>query len=188
MRSEFSRRDLARRGLLAGAALAVPAGLASPAFGQEGEDTSDTDSEVLVGLIGYEQQAILAYVHVMSLDQSTPLFAAGDTYLRQDRTHVRLLTEALAKIGGKPKPPPRTSDVPGLTESRTAKESIEFLIKCENQVLAACLEGQKELGDPDLLTLVAQVCGNVGQHLVGLRLMIGVQPLPAALPSGSETR
>jgi hypothetical protein len=173
-----TRRDLARRGLLAGAALAAPAALGvSSAFGQEGEDTSDTDSEILIGLIGYEEQAAVAYAAALASGTVGGLTGPLTKFRDQEREHVRLLTAALAKIGGKPKPAPRTSDVPGLTQPQTREEYLHFLVGSE-----------KLLGAAELLTLVAQISGNVGQHLVVLRQALGADPLPSALPSGSERR
>jgi hypothetical protein len=184
-----TRRDLARRGLLAGAALAAPAALGvSSAFGQEGEDTSDTDSEILIGLIGYEEQAAVAYAAALASGTVGGLTGPLTKFRDQEREHVRLLTAALAKIGGKPKPAPRTSDVPGLTQPQTREEYLHFLVGSENQLVAAFFEGQKLLGAAELLTLVAQISGNVGQHLVVLRQALGADPLPSALPSGSERR
>jgi hypothetical protein len=189
---ELSRRDLARRGLLAGgAALAVtvPGGLrATRAFGQEGEDTSDTDSEILIGFAGFQQQAVVGYKAAIDSGTLGDFVPTATVLSAQGQEHYRLLTAALAEIDAKPKPPQRTNDVPGLTEALTREDYLEFLVKAENQVLASGLEGQKLLGKAALLTLTAQICGNVGQHLVVLRQALGKDPIPAALPSGFEKR
>jgi ferritin-like protein len=185
----LSRRDLARRGLGAGAALAAAPVLGvTSAFGQEGEDTSDTDSEILIGLVGFEQQTTVAYAAALASGTLGDLTGPLTKFRDQERTHAELLIRALTKIGGKPKPAPRTSDVPGLTQPQNREEYLHFLVGSENQLVAAFFEGQKLLGAPNLLTLVAQISGNVGQHLVVLRQALGADPLPSALPSGSERR
>jgi ferritin-like protein len=184
--SELSRRDLTR--LAGAAALGATLGPVASAFGQEGEDTSDTDSEVLVGFIGYVQQTAVAYAAALASGTLGDLTGPLTKFRDQEREHARLFTEALAKIGGKPKPGPRTNDVPGLTEAQTREDYLNFLVGSENQLIAAFFEGQKELGSGDLLTLTAQISGNVGQHLVVLRQALGADPLPSALPSGSEQR
>jgi hypothetical protein len=190
---DLNRRDFARRGLMAGgaafAALAAPAALGvSGAFGQaEGEDTSDTDSEILVGLIGFEQQAVDAFDAALASGTVAGLAGPLRKLADQERQHVQLLITALAKIGGKPKRTPRTDDVPGLTEAQSRENYLDFLISKENQLVASYTEGVKQLGDPHLLQLSGQICANVGQHLVVLRQALGLNPLPTALPSGSET-
>jgi hypothetical protein len=191
--TDLSRRDFALRGLLAGgaafAAAAAPAAFgAASAFGQADADTSDTDTEILVGLIGFEQQAVLGYEAAIASGTLGDFQVAATKFAEQEREHSRLLTDALTKIGGEPLPAPEADGVPGLTQARTREEYLTFLIGSENQLVAAYLEGQKELGAADLLILSAQNCTNVGQHLVVLRQALGTDPLPSALPSGSEKK
>ena len=191
--ADLNRRDFARRGLLAGgaafAAAAVPAAFgAASAFGQADADTSDTDSEILVGLIGFEQQTVLGYEAAIASATLGDVQAAAVTFAGEERAHAKALIDALAEIGGEPLPAPQADGVPGLTQAKTREDYLNFLIASENQLVAAYLEGQKEMGAADLLTLSAENCVNVGQHLVTLRQALGADPLPSALPSGSEKK
>jgi hypothetical protein len=191
--SEISRRELARRGLFAGgavfAAAAAPAAFgAASAFGQADSNAPDTDTEILVGLIGFEQQTILGYDTAVASGSLGDFAPTATKFVEQEREHERLLAAALAKIGGQPLPAPRADSVPGLTQAQGRDGWLTFLIASENQLVAAYIEGQKELTSADLLILSAQNCINVGQHLVALRQALGTDPLPSALPSGSEKK
>lgn len=188
MSEAATRRDLARRGLIAaGAALgAAAAPAASRAFAQT-EDTSDTDSELLVGLIGIEQTAVLAYETAAAAGALGPAAPIAKLFGTQEQEHADALIAALAEIGGKPLPAPRIEDVPGLTEATTAEDYLNFAVDLENQAIAAYLEANKLLGNGDLLKTSSQICANEGQHLVVLRQALGTDPIPGPLPSGSET-
>lgn len=183
-----SRREALRAGLLAGGALtaaAAPALIgARDAFAQA-EDTSDTDSEILVGLIGFEQTAVLAYGTATTAGLLDP--AVAKLFARQEQVHAEALIAALRKIGGDPPGPPRVEDVPGLTEVKTGGDFLSFAVKLENQQLAAYLEANKQLGSGELLTMSSQIAANEGQHLVVLRQALGTDPIPVPLPSGSES-
>ncbi|MFN2612540.1 MAG: ferritin-like domain-containing protein [Solirubrobacterales bacterium] len=184
-----TRRDALSAGLVAGAgafsALMAPALLgAGAAFGQA-EDTSDTDSELLIGLIGFEQTAVLAYGTALAGGLLDP--AVAKRFARQEQAHAGALGAALKKIGGSPPAPPRVEDVPGLTEVQTRMEFLNFAVRLENQQLAAYLEANTQLGSGELLTLSSQIAANEGQHLVILRQDLGTDPIPAPLPSGSES-
>ncbi len=182
----LSRREFARRGALVGAAAAVPGVFAATAFAQDGEDTSDTDTEILVRSIGFVQQSILAYEAALASKMLGPFTATAAKFAAGERKQEKLLSAALEKIGGEPLPAPQADGVPGLTQAQTREDWLNLLIRTSNQLVAAYVEGQTELGAADLLILSAQNCANVGQHLVTLRQELGTDPLPAALPSGSE--
>jgi hypothetical protein len=183
----LDRRDVVRQGLLGAGALTLGSGLlgATRALAQT-EDTSATDSEILVRSLTFEQQAVLALESAVASRTLGSFSSAAQKFAAQDKVHVGLLTAALKKIGGQPLPAPQADDVPGLTQAQSREDWLDLLVRTQNQVLAAYVEGQKELGAADLLTLSAQMAANVGQHLVVLRQALGTDPLPAALPSGSE--
>lgn len=184
-----TRRDALRAGLLGAAALsaaAAPALIgAAGALAQQTEDTSDSDSELLVGLIGFEQTAVTAYAMAASAgwlgSSSVPMLFGA-----QEQQHADALVAALTAVGGTPPPPPRVEDVPGLTEVTNGQDFLNFAVGLENQLLAAYLEANKTLGSGDLLTLSSQIAASEGQHLVVLRQSLGTDPIPAPLPSGSE--
>jgi hypothetical protein len=182
----LSRREFARRGALVGAAAAVPGVFAATTFAQQDADTSDSDSEILVRSITFEQQAILSFEAAIASKTLGAFSATAAKFAEQEREHERLLAAALKEIGGEPLPAPSADSIPGLTQAEGRDGWLTFLIGRENQVVAGYIEGQKELGAADLLILSAKNCANVGRHLVTLRQELGTDPLPAALPSGSE--
>ena len=184
----ITRRDLARRGLLAGGTAITATGAfgVAAALAQEGEDTSDSDSEILVRSITFVQQAILAYQAAIDSGALADFAPTAAKFATQERVQERQLTDALKGIGGEALPAPLADSVPGLTQAKTREDWLNLLVRTQNQVLAGYIEGQKELGAADLLTLSARNATEVGQQLVTLRQTLGTDPLPAALPSGSE--
>jgi hypothetical protein len=184
--TDLSRRDFARRGALLGAAVAVPGVFAATALAQEGEDTSDTDTEILVRSIGFVQQSVLAYEAAIESKTLADFNSTAAKFAAEERAQEKLLTAALENIGGEALPAPQADSVPGLTQARTREEWLDLLLRTSNQLVAAYIEGQKELGAADLLILSAKNCTTVGQQLVTLRQELGTDPLPSALPSGSE--
>jgi hypothetical protein len=185
-----TRRDALGAGLLAGAAAlsaaAAPALVgARDAFAQA-PDTSVADSELLVGLIGFEQTAVVAYATAASAGWLGPTSAVPTLFGRQEQQHADALISGLKAIGGTPPPKPRVEDVPGLTEVSDGPGFLTFAVDLENQQLAAYLEANKTLGSGELLTLSSQIAAGEGRHLVVLRQSLGTDPIPAPLPSGSE--
>jgi len=184
--TELSRRDFARRGVIFGAAAAVPGVFAAAAFAQEGEDTSDTDTEILVRSIGFVQQSVLAYEAAIASRTLGAFNSTATKFADEGREQEKLLTAALVEIGGEALPAPQADSVPGLTQAKSREEWLDLLVRTSNQLVAAYVEGQKELGAADLLILSAKNCTGVGRQLVTLRQQLGTDPLPSALPSGSE--
>lgn len=186
--TRVTRRDALGAGLFAGAAAlaaaAAPALIGARGAFAQSEDTSGTDSELLIGLIGFEQTAVLAYATAANAGLGAASKLA--TLLgRQEQEHADALIAALKEIGGTAPSPPRVEDVPGLTEVGSAEDFLSFALDLENQQLAAYLEANKQLGSAELLTTSSQIAANEGQHLVIVRQALGVDPIPAPPPSGS---
>jgi rubrerythrin len=186
----LSRREAVRRGVAVGGAAITAAMLpellgAGDALAQS-EDTSATDSEILVGAIGIEQTAVLTYETAAAGGLLGPGAGVARLFAAQEQQHADALIAALRGIGGKPPPPPRIEDVPGLTEVKTGEEMLRFAVELENMAIAAYLEAHKRLGSAALLKTATEIVANEGQHLVVLRQALGDDPIPSALPTGSE--
>ncbi len=184
-REAIDRRAALGRGLGAAGALGAAA-LLGPraAFAQDEPPSGEDDPSVLEGLIGAEQTAVVAY------EQKGDLFGpdrpVAELLRRQDRAHAAALTAELEKLGGSPPPPPIPSGIPGFTEVTNTEQMLAFAIRLENQSLAAYVDAATKFDAGELLTLGAKIAGNVGEHLVILRQIVGVEPVPGAFPSGSE--
>ena len=184
---EQSRRDLMRRGAIAGgavvAASAVPFFLRTMnAFAQ-----AKGDAEILEGAVALEQQAVFAYTAAADsrkLGDSTPV---ARLFAKQEQEHADGLITALQGLGGKaPAKPTMADDVPGLAKAAagSAKDITDFAVELETAAVAAYYMAHGKLKSPELLRTGASIMANEAQHLVVLRQALGRNPSPDAFVTG----
>ena len=178
-----------RRALLvAGAAAATAPALlarAAPARAQ-----SRLDVTVLERLVEIEQVAAFAYEtagRVTGLD--APAKELLGLLAGQERAHADRLAKLHAELGGRrPEPPRAVADVerivPGLGAAGDERALLTFAIELEKAIVRRYYDAHKQLGSARLLQPITSIMASEGQHLVALRLALGVPPLPDAFESG----
>jgi rubrerythrin len=185
--AEPTRREALRRGLLAGgavgAAAVLPGLVAETAFAQE-EAAADSDLEILLSLIGFEQSSVVSYGTIAPLLENEA--AAAKYFAGQEQEHVDALLAELATIGGDPPDPPKVEDVAGLTEVTTREAALDFAVGVENQAIAAYFDALKSFENPTLQEAAGRIIGVEGQHLTVWWQTLGVNPVPSSFPEGIE--
>lgn len=189
---ERDRRDLLRRGLaLGGAALAastIPLLLsARDAFAQ-----ATGDGAILQQAIKLEQVGVIAYAtatggRLLSPSAQRTLRRFGD----HEQQHADTLTTALTDLGGAPLAPAKgiadvDKVVEGLAGAKNEAELVAVLIALELATVAAYHDAHANLNEARLLQTFATIMANEGQHLVVLRTIAGVEPVPNAFETGTS--
>ncbi len=188
---ERDRRELLRRGFaLGGAAIAASSIplllLARDAFAQ-----ATGDAAILQRLINLEQVAVIAYGSAIGRGLLSP--AAQRTARRfrdHEQQHADTLTTALTDLGGAPLAPAKgIADVDevaeGLADAKTQADVVNVLIEIELATVAAYHDAHAKLIEARLLQSCATIMANEGQHLVVLRTIVGVEPIPNAFETGT---
>jgi rubrerythrin len=187
---ERTRRELMRRGLVAGgaviAASSVPLFLrVTKAFAQ-----ADGDAAILEAAVGLEQTAVFAYTAAAGsgkLDPATTKVAK--LFAAQEQEHADGLTAALEALGGSAPPKPTgPEDVEGLAEAAAKGQAAiaRFAVELETTAVAAYYDAHGKLKDPKLLSTGASIMANEAQHLVVLRQALGANPSPDAFVTGES--
>jgi rubrerythrin len=188
------RTDPTRRQMLvaggataAGAALAslLPGAGASPARAQP--DPKELAKAALTGALRFEQTAIVAYEAIAN----SGVLGGGATaklreLLDQDRQHADQLTMALDGLGQKPPIPPRRAEIPGLARVTDRRAAIEFAIALESHMVGAYTIVVRDLSDANVTRTAAGAMGTDAQHLVILRELAGMDPVPSAFERGAR--
>lgn len=182
------RRELLRRARGATAALSA-AGLLVAVRGARAQ--ADDDGALLERAITLERLSVLAYDSGLSGGLLSPRARRVVAQLRDhERAHVAALVTALTDLGGTPPAEPagvRELDeiVDGLGDVRTQDDFVRFAIALEQATVAAYLSAQRKLVEARLLQTTASIMAAEGQHLVVLRRLAGLDPVPQAFETGS---
>jgi rubrerythrin len=187
---EAGRRELVRRGLVAGgavlAAAAVPVLLrARNAFAQ-----ADSDQQLLESAVSLEQAAVFTYERGLEQGGLTGrMRAIARLFAGHEREHAGTLTRALADLGGRaPDPPTSVADVDeireGLRDARGAQAFADFAAELESAAIAAYHDAAGRWSDATLLQTATTIMANEGQHLFVLRQVLGRDPIPNAFETG----
>ncbi|CAN5286292.1 hypothetical protein BH20ACT16_BH20ACT16_08390 [soil metagenome] len=188
---ERDRRELLQRGFaLGGAAIAassIPLLLAvRNAFAQ-----ATGDAAVLQSAITNEQIAIIAYDAALASGLLSPVaLRVARRFRDHEQQHAGTLTTALTDLGGAPPAPPRgIADVDkvaeGLSDATSQRAVMAVLIELELAGVAAYHEAHRKLLETRLLQTSASIMANEGQHLVVLRMLMRVDPVPNAFETGA---
>ena len=191
MEDRLERREVLRRGALTGgaalAAATVPALLKVREALAQGV-ASANDRGILEGAVGLEQTLVVMYRFAGARKLLGPVTAAAAQFGRQEQAHADTFAKALVASGGKVPAPPLAADIAGFTQIQDQQQMLQFALNLENQAVAAYLDAAKTLQDTALLHPIAEIMANEGQHLVVIRQALGTEPVPSALPSGSEQK
>ena len=177
-----TRRQLMVRGGVAAGAAALPSAiLATPAFGQESNET-----DAIERVLDLEQAAELAY----SL-AAEELTGEVSDLLRQLGTHsgehATALAEAVDQLGVEPETasddPATFESLKGFDQKADDKEQLEFFTALEEELIAAYEETVGDLEAPDLAVTYAQVSAAHAQAWIALKLAAGERaPTAVELP------
>lgn len=186
---ELCRRDALRRGLgLSGAVVAaasIPLLLGvRTAFAQTAGDAA-----ILRSAVGLEQTAVRAYeIAATSGILTGGVQRTARRFRDQEQEHADALSAALKVLGGVPPAVPSTAEDPsalaGLARVQTVAGFAAFAIELESAAIAAYHEAQLKLQDGRLLQTIASIMANEGQHLVVLRSLLDLPPVPSAFEVG----
>lgn len=185
MRETLSRREAARRGLVAGGAFVAIASASSLPPVRAALAWAGDDRAVLEAAVRLEQTAVVAY----DTASEAGLLARRATGLArllrdQEQAHADALSGALKELGGTAPPLPAPSEIDGLARVTTQRGFVRFAMRLERQAVAAYYDAQCTLGDAELLSLAARIMANEGQHLALLRPLAGDPPVPHAFERG----
>jgi rubrerythrin len=178
-----TRREAARCGALAAAAVAAPILVrAGPARAKEDEAKAD---EALRGLITRERAAVVAYEALAAADYlDSPTATLVRTLRDHEQEHVDVLIAALDERGAQPPDPPTREDVEGLAAVSSQGEALDFARRLEEGLVGAHVEAVELFEGASLLQTVGEILGSEGQHLVILRERAGDEPLPRPFERG----
>ncbi len=157
-----SRAQFLRRGALGTMALvgggSILATMKGDAFAQSGELT---DADIAT----FAASAELLAVKVYGTAISSGLFKGGSlSYLRNARRAEKAHYDALAGVLGSSAP--KSTDFEySLPRLRSVGDVLDFAIVLETAFLGAYLAAVKELDDPALKVVAAQIAANEASHL-----------------------
>jgi Ferritin-like domain len=176
-----TRRQLLAGALTAGTALTGGSLLAAePASAAGDAAATPSDTELLHEIVKVELLAVAVYEGVLT---SGLLSARPDRVSRralsQERTHVRLLTEALLKLGATPPAPPpdhaavdkelADRDIEGrLAKLKTEHDCGSLLLDLEAVLEGVYYKAMSMLQDSGLQRLAAQILANEAQHAAAI--------------------
>ncbi len=186
---EDSRRELMKRGLIAGGAVLAASSIPFLLNARNAMAQADGDAAILEAAIGLEQQAVFAYTAAAASGKLGPAGAVAKLFAEQEQEHADALIAAQKKLGGKvPPKPTMAEDVEGLAEAAggDAKSILEFAIELETAAVGAYYDAHGKLKSPELLSAGASIMANEGQHLVVLRQALKQNPVPDAFETGGE--
>jgi rubrerythrin len=171
-----------RRQALAGAALLVAPGAA---VALTADDKKKRGQAALVDALKFEQTAVVAYEAIANSGNVSVRTTALLRMLQDhDNQHAEQLASALDPQGIKPPIPPRRATIRGLAQVRDDAGAAAFAIDLELHAIGAYNQVVRYLADPNLLRTVAGAMGTDGQHLVVLRQLARIEPVPRAFERG----
>lgn len=174
---------VARRDLLAGAAVALAAAAVPAARAQD----RGGDGAVLIALLAAEQATALAHDTAIGTGLLDPAAVVLLGRLREaDQEHADALRAALDDLGGTAPVAPRPEDLEGLGAAVEAREVLRAVLDVERRAVAVYLQAHRRLADRELLHTVATIMAAEGRHLVVLRHLLGAQRVPTAFETGAR--
>lgn len=175
-----SRREV-MAGALAAAGAAVGLELApSPARA----DSPPSDAELLSKTLEVERLMVLAYERVFASGALSPGVQRAITpFLAQERAHVAAVAAQLSRLGAPAPTAPLSKKAAddalsrhhvsdGLSDLHTEKQCLKLLVDLESVAEGASYTPIRDLRQPELVTLCAQIMACEAQHwtvLSGLR-------------------
>jgi hypothetical protein len=171
-----------RQALVAAAALG-----AAPRAALAAADDEARTHAALADALRLEQTAAVAYEAIANSGRLSGRATALMRALQEDDSqHAEQLVTALDAMGVKPPIPPRRATIEGLAGVRDDAGAARFAIALEERTVAAYLAVVRVLSDANLLRTVAGAMGADGQHLVVLRQLARLDPVPRAFDRGGR--
>ncbi len=145
-------------------------------------------------LLQIEQLLVFAYAHVLSSGSlSSPSAATVGGFLSHERTHAKLFSAELVRLGETPPAPPTdldaisrqlaSLDVPGsLRHINDEAGAIRYLIGVETLAERAYYQAMSKLSESRLLVLAASVMGCEAQHWTSLSGLLHAGDIYRAVP------
>jgi ferritin-like protein len=155
-----------------------------------------TDTMRLQRLMSVEQLILFAYDHVVA---SSILPASARPAIDQMHAHEQAHVDALrgqltARHAATPPPPPsitvanrylaRRSVGGRLGHLRGTKDALFLLLSLERVVIGAYFVSLRDLRDPGLIALAAQIMASDAQHEAIVSVLLNPGDIPAAVPYG----
>jgi Ferritin-like domain len=188
-----TRRELL--GLSLGSALGAAGGSLLGAVPVLATSPQQTDPQIVSALLESEQLAVFAYLHVLHTGLlSDASHRAVRPMLGHERTHNRVLTSVLLRLGGTP---PRSQlsvanadklltasrQPSSLTQLRNEHDAILLLIRLEFALEGFYYAAMSKLQDTHAVGTLAQVMANEAQHASVLSELIRPGNVNKAVPS-----
>jgi hypothetical protein len=155
-----------------------------------------TDTTRLQRLTSVEQLVLFAYDHVAASSILPPSARPAIAQLRDyEQAHVDALRGQLtARHAGAPSPPPSIAvanrylgrrNVGGrLGQLRGAKDALFLLLSLERVAVGAYFVALREMREPGLIALAAQIMAADAQHEAIVSVLLNPGDIPAAVPYG----
>jgi rubrerythrin len=179
---EARRAFLGKSGLLlSGAAVALLAG--QEALAAKGGKSAASDVRILNTALGAELEAIAAYqVGAESGLLQKPVLDLAVTFQGHHKQHAEILSQTIAKLGGKPVSATDKYSFPTDT-LKTQADVLRFAATLEKGAVSAYLGAVPVFGNRDLAKAAASILGDEAMHWAILRNALGEAPVPSAFMS-----
>lgn len=179
------RRGIGRVAVFLGLLALVAGGCGRSGHGADTDSEKAADVEILNGLLTRELTAVAAY------DELLPRLRGRDAAVAarlkgQDQAHLDAIGKAIRGVGGETDAEAGELEAPG---PRTPDEALLLAYEEENDSLGLALDAPPHLNTPAPRVLVSALAASHAQHLVVLRLLLGVPPaaaVPHAFEDGGE--
>jgi len=176
---EARRAFLGKSGLLlSGAAVALLAG--QEALAAKGGKSGASDVRILNTALGAELEAIAAYQ--LGADSGLlqkPVLDLAVTFQGHHKQHAEILSQTIAKLGGKPVSAKDKYSFPTDT-LKTQADVLRFAATLEKGAVSAYLGAVPVFGNRDLAKAAASILGDEAMHWAILRNALGEAPVPSA--------
>ena len=175
--------------MLSGAAVALLAGnealAADPKAAPKATGGSpDNDVQILNTALGAELEAIAAYQlgAESKLLTDKAVLALAVTFQGHHKEHAKLLSDTIAKLGGKPVAAKAKYDFPA-DKLKAQADVLRFAASLEQGAVSAYLGAVPLFANKDLAKAAASILGDEAMHWAVLRQALGEAPVPSAFVS-----
>jgi rubrerythrin len=174
--------------MLSGAAVALLAGndalAADPKAAPKATGGSaENDTQILNTALGAELEAIAAYqLGAESKLLDKPTLALATTFQGHHKEHVKLLSDTITKLGGKPVAAKAKYDFP-TDKLKAQADVLRFAASLEQGAVSAYLGAVPLFANRELAKAAASILGDEAMHWAVLRQALGEVPVPSAFVS-----
>jgi rubrerythrin len=175
-----NRRSFLGAAVLSGSAIALLSGNDLLAA-QTGKGTAaGNDVAILNTALGAELEAIAAYqVAAESGLLEKPVLALATQFQGHHKEHADVLSQTVAKLGGKPVAAKAKYTFP-TDKLKNQADVLRFAAALEKGAVSAYLNAVPVFGNRDLAKAAASILGDEAMHWAILRQAVGENPVPSA--------